>query len=126
MRTIIPRSFVEDLKDKGNIDDYLFKIEMAGVWFETQDVKTFQSCEYRKVNSLSQFAQWLQLQPLMMKRDGCCQEITEIWRIKKHYKRYENPLGNYEDSMVLVWSKKKGWIENVYADGIYKPEEGKE
>ena len=122
MYTIKPYSFVEELT-KDNIDDYLFKVEMVGQWFTTQDVKPFcVSFEYRKVADIYTFIRWLQSQPEMFRRTGMCEEVTEIWRIKKHYKK-DKP-GNHEDSMILIWSKEKGWVDNVvYSDGIVNYED---
>ena len=118
MKTLIPRTFVEDL-NKENINDYLFKVEMVGQWFTTQDVKPFcVSFEYRKVADIYTFIRWLQSQPEMFRRTGMCEEVTEIWRIKKHYKKFE-AKGNYEDTMVLIWSKEKGWTDNfIYTGGV--------
>ena len=126
MKTLIPRTFVEDL-NKENINDYLFKVEMRGQWFTTQDVKPFCiSFEYRKIADIWAFINWLKAQPVCAIKTGTWEEITEIWRIKKHYKKFENK-GNYEDTMVLVWSKEKGWTNNVvYTGGIVETEENKQ
>lgn len=116
MKTIIPYSFVEAI-GQDNIKNYLFKIERCGMWFETQDCKPFISnFEYRKVDYIEQFVQWLKCQPIMAQKQGCWEEVTEIWRFVKRKSLKDRQNGHY---MVLVWSKKLGWIDTTYAGGLY-------
>lgn len=93
-------NFLQKLKQY-DTKDFVFKIEVKGMYFTTQDCKPFiNSVEYKEIDYLDMFVQWLKTQPYRAAREGLWQEVTEIW--KKTDDR----------NMVLVWSEKLGWLED--------------
>lgn len=93
-------NFLQKLKQY-DTKNYIFKIEAKGMYFETQDCKPFvNSIEYKEIDYLDMFVQWLQCQPYIAAKEGYWREVTEIW--KKTDDR----------NMILVWSEKLGWLED--------------
>jgi hypothetical protein len=93
-------NFLQKLK-QDDVKNYVFKIEVKGLYFETQDCKPFiNSVEYKEIDYLDMFVKWLEVQPYRAAKEGLWQEVTEIWKKTD------------EKNMTLVWLNKLGWLED--------------